>query len=337
MRAVPPPPIPVARTLRLAALAVLAVLLLASPAAAQPRSGPVRCRIGAYLTALHDFNFATHTFAADLWLWSVCPAASPAPLATLEFVNANSTTARLTTTVTTAAGVWSQHKVSGTFRYDWDLTAYPFDRHTLVIVLEEGTADTRSLVYTPDTANTGASPHAAPAGWRITGLQLRGGTDTYTTTFGDPTLPQGGRSTFTQVTLAIPIARTDRLSFVKLTFVVYIAFLVSLISYFLNMQNPTMLTARLGVISGALFAVAVNLRTATAALASEERFTLVDQIHAAALVALLIDAVAALVTQLLVERGRSAATVTRFDRIVMGAVVVGFVAVNAWLIGSAAA
>jgi hypothetical protein len=133
------------------------------------------------------------------------------------------------------------------------------------------------------------------------------------------------------------IERTDLTSFVKLTFVVYIAFLLSLISYFLNLRNPALLTARFSVISGALFAVAVSLRSATSALSSEEGLTLVDKIHVAALLVILIDAVAALVTQLLMERGRPAAEVTRFDRIVMAGVVVGFVAANAWLIGRAAA
>jgi hypothetical protein len=320
-----------------AVLATLAVLILAAPAAAQPSPAPVHCRLGAYLTALHDFDYANHTFAADFWLWSVCPAATPQPLETMEFINANSITVYLPSTQTTAEGVWSQRKIRGIFRYPWNLTAYPFDRHTLPIVLEEGVADTRTLVYDADTANTGLGPALAPPEWRVTGVALAAGSVTYDTTFGDPTLAPGGRSTYARLTLTITLARHDLTSFVKLTFVVYIAFLVSLISYFLNMQSPTLLTARLGVISGALFAVAVNLRTVTTSLASEDRLTLVDQVHAVALVALLVDAVAALVTQLLIERGRSAAAVTRFDRIVMIVVVVSFVAVNVWLVGRAVA
>lgn len=126
------------------------------------------------------------------------------------------------------------------------------------------------------------------------------------------------------------------MSFFKLTFVVYIAFLISQLSYFLNLRNPTMLTARMSIISGTLFAVAVSMRTATSTLSTEEGLTLVDKIHIAALVAILVDAVTALVTQRLIESERPVAKVTRFNQIVMVAVVVGFVVVNAWLIGRAA-
>ena len=318
------------------ALAALAWLLVAHPAAAQPDPGPVRRRVGAYLRGLYDLDPANGTFAADLWLWSVCPNEEFKPLATMEFVNATSTSASLDSSVATAGGVWSQRKITGTFRYNWDLTDFPFDHHTLAVVLEEGVADTRGLVYEPDAANSDYPPDVAPADWRVTGFSVTGDTGTPNATFGDPTLAPGEGSAYTQLVVATTIARTDRTSFVKLTFVVYVAFLLSLISYFLNLRNPALLTARFGVISGALFAVAVNLRAATSTLASEERLTLVDKIHAAALAVILVDAVAALITQLLVERGRPAAEVTRFDRIVMAGVVAGFVAANFWLIGRAA-
>jgi hypothetical protein len=318
-------------------LAVLAWLFVASPAAAHTAPGPVRCRVGAYLEAIYDLDVPNRTFAADLWLWSVCPDDQFTPLTTMEFLNANSISTRLDSTVVTSAGVWSQLKVRGTFRYGWDLTDFPFDRHALTIVLEEGVSDTRSLVYEPDTANSGYPLGAASADWRVEAFRLTGDTGTPNTTFGDPTLNPGEGSAYTQLVITTTIERTDLTSFVKLTFVVYIAFLLSLISYFLNLRNPALLTARFSVISGALFAVAVSLRSATSALSSEEGLTLVDKIHVAALLVILIDAVAALVTQLLMERGRPAAEVTRFDRIVMAGVVVGFVAANAWLIGRAAA
>ncbi len=329
-------PVGAARLATGIALAALAGLLAACPAAAQPDPGPVRCRVGAYLEALYDLDPANGTFAADLWLWSVCPDDRVQPLATMEFVNATRTSASLDSSVATAGGVWSQRKITGTFRYNWDLAAFPFDRHTLAVVLEEGVADTRSLVYEPDAVNSGYPAGVASGDWRVTAFSVTGDTGTPNTTFGDPTLAPGEGSAYTRLVVATTIERTDLTSFVKLTFVVYVAFLLSLISYFLNLRNPALLTARFSVISGALFAVAVNLRAATSALASEERLTLVDKIHVAALVVILIDAVAALVTQLLVEWGRPAAAVARFDRIVMAAVVAGFVAANAWLIGRAA-
>ena len=167
------------------------------------------------------------------------------------------------------------------------------------------------------------------------GADLETTTQTYLTTYGDPSDPDGSTE-YSQLVLTATFERDDLMSFFKLTFVVYIAFVISLISYLLNLQNPTMLSARMSIISGTLFAVAVSMRTATSTLSTEEGLTLVDKIHIAALVAILVDAITALMTQRLIEKEYPAARVTRFNRIVMVAVVVGFVVANAWLIGNAA-
>ena len=103
------------------------------------------------------------------------------------------------------------------------------------------------------------------------------------------------------------------------------AFLLSLVSYFINLKNPTMLTARIGMISGALFAVAVNFRTATTALSSEEGLTMVGLIH--------IVTLAALVAQTRIEHGYSEEAARQFDRRVMLTVVTIYVVFNICLIG----
>ncbi len=147
------------RSRRLALLlGALAWVAAAAPASAQDPAAPTTCRVGTYLVALSAFAPGADTFDADVWLWSVCPASGPQPLETMEFVNAEAVEARLASDVRRDGAVWSQRKVRGTFRHDWDERAYPFDHHALTIVLEEGVEDAVHFRYEPDTADTALDP-----------------------------------------------------------------------------------------------------------------------------------------------------------------------------------
>ena len=329
------------RAAGLAALAVLALMLGAAiaasplPAFAQAAATPASCTVGVDILSIHGINFDENTFDAAFWIWSVCPNDQFKPLTTMEFVNANDVTVSLQGETIEDGTYWDYAKVEGTFRYYWDLTDFPFDHHDLQIHIENSDWDDSAFVFVPDTAGSAYEADMPLEGWSIERFSVASAPYTYQTTYGDPEDPVG-TSEYSRLTVNIAVERADYNSFFKLTFVVYIAFLISLVSYFVNLKNPAMLAARLGVISGALFTVAVSLRTATDALSSQEGFTLVGKIHLVAMAAILIDAIAALATQLLTERGRSETELKRFDRNVMILVVIGFVAANIWLITSAA-
>ncbi len=295
---------------------------------------PSTCRVGLALESLHNINLNNGTIDADFWIWSVCPDDRFTPLTTMEFLNANSANMSMEGGTVVDGLFWNYARVSGTFRLEWDLTRFPFDEQVFRIVMEDTANVAADFAYEADPSNPIPETDLQIRDWRLVGTNLETTTYTYLTTYGDPSDPDGSTD-YSRLVLTATFERTELMSFFKLTFVVYIAFLISLISYLLNLHNPTMLTARMSIISGTLFAVAVSMRTATSSLSTEESLTLVDKIHVAALVAILIDAVTALVTQRLIENDYPAAKVTRFNHIVMVAVVVGFVVVNAWLIGHA--
>lgn len=323
----------------LAASPATAAQAAATPPVAAPLPGtsgtPVRCQVGVAMVRIRNLNINADTFDAVFWIWSVCPTGEIAPLKTINFINASKVAVSLPSHVETNGKSWDSEQVDGTFDHHWDFIDYPFDKQKLEIQFEDSESDASAFDYVPDRSGSTYKSDLVPAGWRVKAFQLTSDIDTYPTTYGDPNATTTS-SQYSRMTIAMTISRTDYSSFVKLTFVVYIAFFMALVSYFLNFESTTLLTARLSVISGALFAVAVNLRTATTTLGSEEGLTMVDMIHVVALAAFLIDAIAALVSQLLVERGRPMREVYRFDRAVMAVVVIGFLVANVLLIGWAA-
>jgi hypothetical protein len=313
-------------------LAALSWAGAAAPAAAQDPAAPVTCRVGAYLITVTAFDPEADTFHADLWLWSVCPNGERRPLETMEFVNAEEIEMRLASEVSVGSAVWSQHKVRGTFRHDWDERAYPFDHHTLQIVLEEGFEDAAHFRYEPDTTDTTYDTALQLPGWTITGFTLTPSLAHYRTTFGDPAAAGTG-SDYSRLTLDVGLERADLPGFFKLTAVVYAAFVLSLGTYVVqHLESPHSLGPQLGLLAAALFAAAVNMVTASAELSYAHGLTLVDAIHIVVLLYILVAAAVTVRLRLLLERGWPAARIARLNYRAGTIAVASFLAINAALI-----
>jgi hypothetical protein len=314
-------------------LAVLCALLIAPPTLAQSDAGPESCRVGLYIRSLHTFDPTADTFGADLWLWSVCPSADQQPLQTMEFVTADDAAVLLDVP---GQPYWANRNVDGTFRYDWDEQNFPFDRHTLTIELEEGVKDVRGFVYDPDIENSGVDPHLElPGGWKMTGYRLLGGTNSYDTTFGDPDLPAGGKSEYSRLTFSMDLVRTDLSGYFKMTAVVYAAFIFSLLTYGMHMELTTGIGPRVSLLAIALFSAAVNLINASNALGTASGLTLVDKIHFAVLIYILVAAFVTVISRALLERGWSSADAATLNYRLGAIALLSFVAINALLISAA--
>ena len=232
------------------------------PDASTPAKGKAEwCLVGAYLTSLHDFNFPGQTFGADIWLWTHTSSESERkPLETMEFTNAKSTSASLDSYIVKDGIHWGQRKVCGTFTQHWDLRNFPFDRHKLEIHIEEGIDDTTALTYEPTLRNSSYRKDIQLDDWKITDFRIVNDPVTHSSTFGDPALKPGSSSQYAGITLRIAVERKEVMSYIKLTAVAYIAFLLMLVSFFLHLDGGfRFLDSRITLLAGALFATVINM------------------------------------------------------------------------------
>ena len=287
----------------------------ATAQAAQPvaaPAAPVTCKVGGFVTSLHDIETASRTFKADLWLWSLCPTKDIEPLKTLEFVSSVETTASLDSILPRGDQWWATRKVSGVFRNDFELDSYPFDRHPLGIEMEESTQDARSLRLTADTEHSGIDPAAASPGWKFDGFTLRSGLAIHPTTFGDPSLTKGD-SRYAALHLIIRAERAHFATFIKLTSALYIASFLVLMSLLFDVSNTDLFIGRMGVQASALFAVVLNFVAAGGSVGHHESLSLLDEIHVATLVLVLVTTTWSVFAYRAVAGGTRAAKVRRWD------------------------
>lgn len=317
----------------MAVLAFLGFLLL--PGAAAKAADPPKCKVGVYLISVHDIDASRDTFDADLWIWSVCPEGARDPLPAMEFSNAVDSSTSLHATEPVEGGVLSELKLRGTFQAGWDARTFPFDRHRLTISLEE-TLDTTDFVLVPDTANSAYSPTTAPSGWAVTGFELVDEPNTYRTNFGDSSLAAGEGSTFSRLQVHVDLARSEYTSFFKLAGPVYLAFIITVLTFILVLESVEVMLGRLGLFGAMLFALVVNLQQSAAVIGSTGAWSLVDRIHITGLAFTILMTGVTLTTWASVRKGADIARTTRRERIWVLVAGVAFLLINVLMIIPAA-
>lgn len=334
----PPSPLMSRPTSTLRLCLLLPLLLGATARAAAPASPepapPQLVRVGAYVMSLYDLNPTSNTFTADFWLWFVH--ARPLdlkPLKTVEPENARDFRPSLEVTEDHGSERYHAEKVRGVFNHGWNVANFPFDRHELQIRLSEGQDETAVLTYAADTANTGVDPAVKVEGWRVDRVTMTTATHAFDSTFGVP--GESGGSAYAQAVISIFVSRDAFGLFWKLHAAVYIAFLIGLISFFLDPSKDGLFNGRMSLLIGMIFAVVINTQRVAAALGQSPAFTLADKLHVATLVALLGGIVAALISRRLhlANRGDDA---NRLDRRMAAGLFAVYLGVNVVLITAAA-
>ena len=281
------------------AVLVLLVLFAMTPGPARGQSvatgSPVVCRVGVNIEDLHDFDLTRETFGAVLWLWSLCPSAEPAPLETIVFRTAlpGLQLGEVRSTPVDSGGLYQYRRVQGTFRHDWDMSRYPFDRHRLVIPLDESDLGAAIVVFEPDLDSSFLSPEVRSrlGEWKISDLELQATVSEEVSTYG---LPDAEPVGYAHLDAIVQLERTQFLAFFKLTAGVFAAALIGFLTFFFDPRDRGSFNSKLGLLVGVLFAVLINLRASDAAIGDASRLTLVTEIHLVALALVVVIALAAL-------------------------------------------
>lgn len=304
------------------------------PAVAEDITDAQTFEVGIWIQDLYGLNVKDKSFSADIWLWARGITPTREPLKTMRFVNMLSSKSETGLYQQQKRGEvhWSQRLLQGTFRHDWNVQNFPFDRHRLQIVIDEGLDDTSAFRYIVDTTGSDYSNKIKLSGWRITDFTLDARPTLYNTTFGNPVLSYDNRSLYPELVMSVEIQRDEITSFLKLIAILYIAFGLSLLSYLLHLDNPSVMSPRVSLVVGAVFASAINMRAASSTLGSDEGLTLVDQLHIAGLILIACATFVAVLSRLMLDAGRPSAQVKRFNYFCCAGSAVTFAVVNAALI-----
>lgn len=315
-------------------VAITAVLLFLACSrhahAVVEKNSPSQIRLGVYLVELEDFDARNHSFTAEFYLWAISPLGYNKWIQSLGFPNTIMVESSQVFEKETNGTLWSSVHVSGEFRAQWDLHNHPFDRRELVIVVEESFFDSTQLVFQVDQENSLGAEALLPAGWHITNFEVTPTSKKYSTAFGDPSKPPKSASECARLEIKIEISRDSHAIFWKLTTIPYISTIMVFLSFFLKSGSP-----RFSVMIGSLFATSFSLRGLNSELGSTDIFTLMDAIHLATLVYVILGIFCALASRELFKQGVPEFKINKWN-IIFGIVSMGaFIALNLALVWNA--
>jgi hypothetical protein len=297
-------PIPHASALarRMPKLSIAAIMVLAAcvvvPARAPAQEGNAgqaqTCKLGVNVEDLYDIDIGRDTFGAVLWIWTLCPSAAPDPLTTIAFPTATALSLSEIDSVDSGGpDRYRYRRVQGTFRYDWDMARYPFDRQRVVIPIDETRVGAASLLLDADAGNSFVTLDILRKRneWLVADFAITSSVSREAQSYG---LPNVQTAQYARVEIAFTLVRTGLLTFLKLTAGVFAASFIALLSFFYDPRDPRGFGSRLGLLVGSLFAVLVNMRTADTVIGDMGRLTLVTEIHLVALALIVVLASLAL-------------------------------------------
>lgn len=225
---------------------------------------------------------------------------------------------------------WVMMKMKCVMKQNWHVEDFPFDNQHLKIKIENSIYDKNSLVFKPDTKGSMFGDEETIDGWQITNFKISAGENEYLTGFGDPR-PGRDKQQFSELVIEMDIERDALGLFLKIFIGMYIAFLISMLSF---TPHPSELEPRFGLPVGGLFAAVGNKYIIDSLLPESSSFTLVDTLHTLTFASIFMTLVVSALSLRLHDKGK-ADECNRVNKIGSRAVVLAYVLLNLIFIVSA--
>jgi hypothetical protein len=236
---------------------------------------PDTVSVGSYVISVHDINFRDKQYTMRFWLWFVYDNPDFDFSTQLDIPNAKSIDSPEIILDSLDGKTWAIMKMKATMKESWDVLDFPFDQQHLKVQIENALFDNRSLVFKPDIKGSTFDKNEAIDGWEIVNFQVTEKTNDYETGFGDPA-PDRNLQYFSSFLVEMDIQRNAWGLFMKIFIGMYIAFLISIISFSIH---PSEFEPRFGLPVGGLFATVGNKYIIDSILPESSSFTLVDSLH----------------------------------------------------------
>ncbi len=203
--------------------------LYAAPATAQLQAatiepqGLLEVKTSAYVLNIGKFEIATGSYTVDFYLGMKCD--RPCSPGGFEFINGRATSIdKLIDTPTEKF-----YRIQAALSQNIDLRQYPFDRHSLLIAIEDKARTTEDQVYVLDEESSGIDPGVVIVGWQLDGWRARVAEHYY----------QPYDETFSQFVFEIDISRVGLTSAIKSFLPVFFMVFVALLTLLLRADKVT--------------------------------------------------------------------------------------------------
>jgi hypothetical protein len=291
---------------------------------------PDTVNVGAYVISVHDINFRDKEYTMRFWLWFLYTNPDFDFSTQLDIPNAKSIDTPEIILDSLNGKTWAIMKMKATMKESWKVADFPFDEQHLSVQIENSLFDNKTLVFKPDVIGSTYDKDDALDGWNIKNFKVSNIKNDYETGFGDQR-PSKSLQNFSAFLIEMDIERSAWGLFMKIFIGMYIAFLISIISFTIKVEE---LEPRFGLPVGGLFATVGNKYIIDSILPETSAFTLVDSLHTLTFLAIFATLVVSAVALRQHDNGNKEACI-RYNHVGSRWVVALYVIANVILVGLA--
>ncbi len=289
---------------------------------------PDTVTVGSYVISVHDINFRDKEYTMRFWLWFIYDNPDFDFSSQLDITNAKSIDPPEIFLDSLNGKAWAIMKMKTTMKERWRVADFPFDEQHLQVQIENALFDNSSLVFKPDVKGSTYDKDDALDGWAIKNFRVTSHTNSYETGFGDPA-PNRSLQHFSAFLIEMDMERNAWGLFLKIFIGMYIAFLISIISFTIQVSE---LEPRFGLPVGGLFATVGNKYIIDSILPETSAFTLVDSLHTLTFLGIFGTLVVSAIALRKFDNGKKEESI-RFNHIASRWVIALYILANVLLVG----
>jgi hypothetical protein len=293
-----------------------------------------RVQVGVYVDRIMALSIKDTTWTAVFDLWFRWQGDLGNPGEDFVLMEGNIVSKEKLVEYNDADGHYIRYRVEATFTKPFRVTRFPADDHLLTLALESGGTVRQKLLFVPDEESTRVSSRVSVPGYLVTSSKGIEKAHSYKTTRGDPRLPAGMKSTFSQYRFGITLERAGWGLYLKMFQALYVAVGVALLACFIK---PTDVDPRFGLGIGALFAAVANSYLVGSYVPDTGEFTLADVVNAIGILTILATIIESTVSLYLYDRRGEEALSRKLDRVSFSIMLPCFLGVNLLLLIAASA
>ena len=246
--------------------------------AAQEERAADSVSFGLYIIDIYNLKMQDNELAIDFYPFFCYRNSNTDPAAFMEIVNAKEFEKSGEYFEEKSSCFYQTMKVKSVIKKNWDVAKFPFDKHTVEIVIEDIARDVTKVVFIPDATNSTIDKKVKIAGWDILGSRVEVVTNMWESTYGDPDIAPGDFAKYSRFIFSFDLQRADGGwgTFLKTFVGLFIAVMIAFVTLFVR---PEDLDPRFGLSVGALFAALASQYVISSVLPETPTQTLVDILH----------------------------------------------------------
>jgi hypothetical protein len=237
---------------------------------------PAKVVVGVYVNQIYEMSLKDNKLVIDFWIWFRWTGDDLKPYESFEVKNARIDSKSDPTIKQVNGENYAYLRVVANLTHFWDVSAYPFDDHTVKLDIEEVDNEQEKVIYIPDVEASGFSPDVHVLTFVPSASLAVAATSKYRTNYGDPSLAATNETMYSKFSLPIHLKREGLCFFIKLFFGLFVATAIAFLAFFIK---PTDLDPRFGLGIGAIFAAIASEYVVVGVLPDSASITLADKLH----------------------------------------------------------